>query len=102
MIGEHDEVDAVVPGRLDDLQDRCPPVMGVVGMEVDDAGIVVELQDEGVTLFLEPRFQNFFPDEHVDLPLRPTAGSAGTGPVFLSRPAILRSGHSPQRGSVRQ
>jgi hypothetical protein len=54
MVGEHDEVYAVSPGRLDDLQDRRAPVMGVVGMEVDDAGIVMELQDKGVPVFLEP------------------------------------------------
>ena len=73
-------------------------------MEVDDAGIVVELQDKGVPLFLESRLEDFFPDEHVVLPLRLTAGSVAAFPAFPppSRPAIPRSGQASQRGSFRQ
>ena len=64
--------------------------------------VAAALVGSQVAFFLEPRFQDFFPNEHVALPLRLTAGSAGVGPVFPPRPAILRSGHSPQRASVRQ
>jgi hypothetical protein len=69
MIGKHDEVYAGCLGRLDDLHDRCAPVMRIIGMEVDDACVIVKFQDKGVTLFSEPRFQDFIPNEHVALSL---------------------------------
>ncbi len=54
MIGKHDEVYAVCLSRRNDLQDRCAPVVRIIGMEVDDACVVVKLQDKGVPIFPEP------------------------------------------------
>jgi len=98
VVGEHDKVDAVGAGRLDDLPDRRTPVMGIVGVEVNDPGVVIELQDERAAVFLKPRPQDFFPDEHCSL----SAAARLSWPGIRFLPDVPPSGHWPHSGSFRQ
>jgi len=62
-------------------------------MKVDDAGVVVELQDKGVPLFPELRLQDFIPNEHVALSLPPCRSPR-------SIPSLLSPTPDPPQGAL--
>ncbi len=44
MVRKHEDVDAALSRRVENCRNRCAPVKGIGGVQVDDGGVVFQMQ----------------------------------------------------------